>query len=69
MRCCSRGGEDSDCDDGGGGPGMVWVNPAMKGYHCPGTQDYGTTKEGKYMSEADAKAMGARADHGKPCTK
>lgn len=53
----------------GGGPGMVWVNTASKVYHCPGKEYYGTTKLGKYLSEADAVAMGARPDHGKPCTK
>ena len=53
----------------GGGPGLVWVNTESNVYHCYGTQYYGTTKAGKYMSEADAKASGARPDHGKPCSK
>ncbi len=53
----------------GGGAGQVWLNTASNVYHCPGTKYYGTTKAGAYMSEADAKAKGARPDAGKPCTK
>ena len=51
----------------GGGPDKVWLNTASNVYHCPGTRYYGTTKAGVYMTEAEAKAKGARPDHGKPC--
>ena len=52
----------------GGGPGMVWVNTTSKVYHCPSDRYYGKTKAGEYMTEADAKAKGNRADHNKPCS-
>ena len=43
----------------GGGPGMVWVNQKSKVYHKEDSRYYGRTKDGKYMTEEEAKAMGA----------
>ncbi len=51
----------------GGGPGLVWVNSSSKIYHCFGTTEYGRTKKGSYMSEADAKTAGNRAARNKAC--
>jgi hypothetical protein len=38
----------------GGGHGLVWVNTQTHVYHKEGSRFYGTTKKGKYVSEADA---------------
>ena len=40
---------------------VVWVNLKSKIYHFAGNPDYGTTKQGAYMCEADATAAGNRA--------
>ena len=48
----------------GGGHGLVWVNTETHVYHKEGSRFYGTTKKGKYMSEADAVKEGDRAAKG-----
>jgi hypothetical protein len=43
------------------GATVVWVNEHSHIYHFAGTHDYGNTKRGAYMCEADAQAAGNRA--------
>ena len=45
----------------------VWVNTASGVYHCPGTRWYGNTKQGDYMSQAEAQKKGYRPAYGKVC--
>jgi hypothetical protein len=42
-------------------PGMVWVNTSTKVYHKSGSKYYGNTKQGKWMTEADAQKAGYKA--------
>jgi hypothetical protein len=49
------------------GSGQVWVNTRSKIYHCEGSKFYGRTKQGEYMSEADAQAKGFVANRKKVC--
>ena len=39
----------------------MWVNTETNVYHKEGSQFYGKTKKGKYVSEAEAIKEGARA--------
>src|SRR5262249_32648207 len=43
------------------GSGMVWVNLPTGIYHHEGDRWYGKTKNGKYMTEAEAIRQGYRA--------
>jgi len=43
------------------GGGVVWVNTLSRVYHKPGSRYYDKTKQGKYVTEADAKRAGYRA--------
>ena len=40
---------------------LVWVNTESGVYHKPGARWYGRTKQGKYMTEADAIKAGYKA--------
>lgn len=53
----------------GAAPDKVWYNAASKVYHCPTDRYYGRTKDGKYMTEAEAKSAGAHGPRGKDCFK
>lgn len=54
-------GSASSTPNGTPGPGMVWVNLDSGVYHYSNSRYYGKTKNGKYMSEADAQKAGYRA--------
>jgi len=43
-----------------GGTGLVWVNTSSHVYHYQKSRWYGKTKEGKYMTEEEAKEDGNR---------
>lgn len=51
------------------GSDKVWVNTHSKIYHCEGSKFYGKTKNGEFMTEADAQAKGYIANHKKLCKK
>jgi len=48
--------------------GLVWVNTSSKVYHKDG-QFYGKTKQGKFMTEADAQKGGYREAKPSPIAK
>ena len=51
----------------GGSASLVWLNSDSNVYHCYGTQWYGKTKTGAYMSESEARSKGAHPSNNRPC--
>lgn len=47
------------------GQNVVWMNNSSKIYHWAGSRDYGRTKSGAYMCQADADKMGRAAKNEK----
>lgn len=45
----------------------VWVNSRSNVYHCPGTEYYGKTARGAFMSESEARRLGNRPNGGRAC--
>ena len=45
----------------------VWVNTKAHIYYCPGTPAYGQTRQGKYMTQAEALLEGNRPTDGRYC--
>ena len=63
----AQGAAPASAGGPGGGAGKVWINKQTKIYHCPGDRWYGKTKNGEYITVAEANALGAKPDHGKAC--
>lgn len=45
----------------------VWLNTKSGVYHCPGTQWFANTKNGKLIKESDARISGFRPAYGRRC--
>ncbi len=53
----------------GAAPNKVWLNLPTWVYHCPTDRYYGRTKDGKYLTEPEARATGAHGPRGATCFK
>lgn len=45
----------------------VWVNTRSGVYHCPGTEYFGRTSQGEYLTETVARERGHRPNGGRRC--
>jgi hypothetical protein len=64
----SPSGNDGVTQSTEGNPDVrVWVNTATGVYHCPGSRWYGKTKQGDYMTQAEAQQKHYRPAYGKVC--
>lgn len=52
---------------GKGNTTRVWINTSSGVYHCPDSRYYGSTKRGRFATEAEAVASGQRPAYGNRC--
>ena len=65
--CATLAATLAETDPGPELAARVWVNSTSKVYHCLGSADFGTTQNGAYFSEADARAQGNRPARDQIC--
>jgi len=63
----AQAGQQREAGERGNPTTTVWVNTRSGVYHCPGTRYYGNTKNGQYMTQAEAQKQGNRPAYGKFC--
>lgn len=69
VEAADEADDEENADDSGDESDSikVWVNTNSGVYHCPGTRWYGDTKEGEYMTQAQAVAEGNRPAYHRRC--
>lgn len=63
----ARAASGSAAQSKAGSADSVWLNTSSGVYHCPGTQYFGSTRRGRFLTEAEAQKAGYRPAYGRTC--